>query len=118
MPVHGSTVWNNSDLLLCEMLCKLSCQKKKKGKKKEFIVSKQIQLTGLWRKEELSNSPVRISFLTLNVSTMGVIMPSMVPNILPSPKFTNMRKNMTDQKGEAGKWVIASVNAIKAKPVP
>lgn len=99
------------------MLCKLSCQKKKE-KKKEFILSKKFQLTALWRKESLRNSPVRISFLTLKVSTMGVIMPSMVPNILPSPKFTNMRKNMTDQKGEAGKWVIASVNAIKAKPVP
>lgn len=70
------------------------------------------------RKEKLSNSPVRISFLTLKVSTTGVMMPSMVPNILPSPKFTNMKKNMTDQKGEAGKWVIASVKAIKAKPVP
>lgn len=106
-------------VIYCSVKCSVNfhVKKRKKEKKKEFIVSKQIQLTALWRKE-LSNSPVRISFLTLNVSTMGVIMPSMVPNILPSPKFTNMRKNMTDQKGEAGKWVIASVNAIKAKPVP
>lgn len=46
-------------------------------------------------------------------------MPSMVPNMLPRPRFTSMRKNMTDQKGEeAGKWVMASVKAMKAKPVP
>lgn len=89
-----------------------------KKKTKNLIVPKKILFTALRKKECLCNSPVRISFLTLKVSTMGVIMPSMVPNILPSPKFTNMRKNMTDQKGEAGKWVIASVNAIKAKPVP
>lgn len=49
----------------------------------------------------------------------GVRMPSMVPNMLPRPRFTSMRKNMTDQKGEeAGKWVMASVKAMKAKPVP
>lgn len=48
----------------------------------------------------------------------GVRMPSMVPNMLPRPRFTSMRKNMTDQKGEAGKWVMASVKAMKARPVP
>lgn len=64
------------------------------------------------------NLPVRGSFLILNVSTKGVVIPSIVPNMLPSPKFTNMRKNITDQNGDAGKCVIASVNAIKAKPVP
>ena len=64
------------------------------------------------------SSPVRISFLTLKVSTTGVMIPSMVPNMLPSPRFTSMRKNITDQKGDAGKCVIASVKAIKAKPVP
>lgn len=42
----------------------------------------------------------------------------MVPNMLPRPRLISMRKNMTDQKGEAGKWVIASVKAMKAKPVP
>lgn len=46
------------------------------------------------------------------------MMPSIVPNMLPSPRFTSMRKNMTDQKGEAGKWVMASVKAMKASPVP
>lgn len=65
-----------------------------------------------------ANSPVRISFLTLKVSTIGVVIPSIVPNMLPSPRFTSIRKNITDQKGEAGKWVMASVKAMKAKPVP
>lgn len=63
-------------------------------------------------------SPVSISFLTLNVSTTGVMIPSMVPNMLPSPRFISMRKNITDQKGDAGKCVMASVKAMKAKPVP
>lgn len=62
--------------------------------------------------------PVRYSFRTLKVSTMGVRMPWIVPNMLPSPRLTNIRKNITDQKGEAGKWVMASVKAMKAKPVP
>lgn len=52
------------------------------------------------------------------MSISGVRMPSMVPNMLPRPRLTSMRKNMTDQKGEAGKWVMASVKAMKAKPVP
>lgn len=38
--------------------------------------------------------------------------------MLPSPRFTSIRKNMMDQNGEAGKWVMASVKAMKAKPVP
>lgn len=63
-------------------------------------------------------SPVSISFRTLNVSTIGVMIPSMVPNMLPSPRFISMRKNITDQKGDAGKCVMASVKAMKAKPVP
>lgn len=29
-----------------------------------------------------------------------------------------MKKNITDQKGDAGKWVMASVKAMKARPVP
>lgn len=49
---------------------------------------------------------------------MGVVMPAMVPIMLPRPRLMSIRKNMTDQKGEAGKWVIASVKAMKASPVP
>lgn len=45
-------------------------------------------------------------------------MPVMVPIILPRPRLMSMKKNMTDQNGEAGKWVMASVKAIKARPVP
>lgn len=49
---------------------------------------------------------------------MGVVMPVMVPIMLPRPRLMSMKKNMTDQKGEAGKWVMASVKAMKARPVP
>lgn len=45
-------------------------------------------------------------------------MPVMVPIMLPRPRLISMKKNMTDQNGEAGKWVMASVKAMKAKPVP
>lgn len=63
-------------------------------------------------------SPVNTSFRTLKVSMMGVVMPDMVPIMLPSPRFISIKKNMTDQNGEAGKWVMASVKAMKARPVP
>ena len=45
-------------------------------------------------------------------------MPVMVPIMLPRPRLISMKKNMTDQNGEAGKWVMASVKAMKARPVP
>lgn len=61
---------------------------------------------------------MNISLGTLKVSMMGVVMPAMVPIMLPRPRLMSIRKNMTDQKGEAGKWVIASVKAMKARPVP
>lgn len=49
---------------------------------------------------------------------MGVMMPSIVPNMLPRPRFMSMRKNITDQKGDPGKCVMASVKAMKANPGP
>ena len=49
---------------------------------------------------------------------MGVVIPVMVPIMLPKPRLISMKKNMTDQKGLAGKWVMASVKAMKASPVP
>ncbi len=49
---------------------------------------------------------------------MGVVMPVMVPIMLPRPKLISMKKNMTDQKGLAGKCVMASVKAMNARPVP
>jgi len=63
-------------------------------------------------------SPVNTSFRTLKVSMMGVVKPDMVPIMLPSPRVITIKKNMTDQNGEAGKWVMASVKAMKARPVP
>lgn len=45
-------------------------------------------------------------------------MPVMVPIMLPRPRLMSMKKNMTDQNGDAGKWVMASVKAINARPVP
>lgn len=49
---------------------------------------------------------------------IGVVIPAMVPIMLPKPRLMSIRKNMTDQKGEAGKCVMASVKAMKARPVP
>lgn len=63
-------------------------------------------------------SPVRISLRILKVSRIGVVMPVMVPIMLPRPRLISMKKNITDQNGDAGKCVMASVKAIKAKPVP
>lgn len=62
--------------------------------------------------------PVNISLGTLKVSMIGVVIPAMVPIILPRPRLMSIRKNMTDQNGEAGKCVMASVKAMKARPVP
>lgn len=64
------------------------------------------------------SSPHRISLRILKASSMGVVMPVMVPIILPRPKLMSMKKNMTDQKGLAGKCVMASVKAMNARPVP
>lgn len=64
------------------------------------------------------SSPHTSSFRILKASRMGVVMPVMVPIMLPRPKLISMKKNMTDQKGLAGKWVMASVKAMNARPVP
>ena len=45
-------------------------------------------------------------------------MPVIVPIMLPRPRLMSMKKNMTDQNGDPGKWVMASVKAMKARPVP
>lgn len=45
-------------------------------------------------------------------------MPVIVPIMLPKPRLMSMKKNITDQNGDAGKWVMASVKAMKARPVP
>lgn len=61
---------------------------------------------------------MKISLGTLKVSMIGVVIPAIVPIMLPRPRLISIRKNMTDQKGEAGKCVMASVKAMKARPVP
>lgn len=55
------------------------------------------------REHRRKDSPVKASFRTLKVSMMGVLMPAMVPIMLPSPRLISIKKNITDQKGDAGK---------------
>lgn len=54
----------------------------------------------------------------LKRSVSGARMPSIVPNMVLSPKLSSMRKKSADQKGLPGSSDMASVKAIKAKPVP
>lgn len=82
----------------------------------ETPISTGTQVYDLWGYSQ--NLPHRISLRILKASRIGVVMPVMVPIMLPSPKLMSIKKNMTDQNGLAGKWVIASVKAMKAKPVP
>ena len=44
--------------------------------------------------------------------------PSRVPNILPRPRVSNIMKNSTDQRGEAGIFTMASVKAMNVRPGP
>ena len=55
---------------------------------------------------------------TLKLSVRGARMPSMVPNIVLRPRLSSMRKNIADQKGLPGRSDMASVKAMKARPVP
>lgn len=54
----------------------------------------------------------------LKRSVSGARMPSIVPNMVLSPKLSSMRKKSADQKGLPGSSDMASVKAMKAKPVP
>lgn len=54
----------------------------------------------------------------LKRSLRGARMPSIVPNIVLSPRLSSMRKKRADQKGLPGRRVMASVKAMKARPVP
>ena len=51
-------------------------------------------------------------------SLSGTTTPSMLPNKVESPKQRSMTKKRTDQIGEPGILVMASVNTMKARPVP
>lgn len=54
----------------------------------------------------------------LKRSVSGARMPSMVPNMVLRPKLSSIRKKSADQKGLPGSKDMASVKAIKARPVP
>lgn len=51
-------------------------------------------------------------------SCSGTIIPSMLPNMEDRPRQKSIMKNRTAHNGEMGILVIASVNTMKAKPVP
>lgn len=53
------------------------------------------------------------------MSYIDVVTPSKVPNSLPIPSDSNIKKKIMDQKGAEGpNSTIAWVNTTKAKPVP
>lgn len=51
-------------------------------------------------------------------SCSGTRTPSMLPNIEDRPRQKSIIKKRTAHTGETGILVIASVNTMKAKPVP
>lgn len=51
-------------------------------------------------------------------SLMGVMTPSMLPNMEERPKLKSMTKNKMAHTCEPGISITASVNMIKAMPVP
>lgn len=51
-------------------------------------------------------------------SCKGTTTPSMLPNIVERPRQKSMTKNRTAQRGETGILMMASVNTMKARPVP
>jgi len=53
------------------------------------------------------------------MSYSDAVTPSNVPNSLPIPRDSNMRKNIMDQNGADGpNSLMACVNTTKANPVP
>ena len=61
---------------------------------------------------------VLLLWRVLKRSLSGARIPSIVPNMVLKPKLSSMRKKSADQKGLPGSSDMASVKAIKAKPVP
>lgn len=55
---------------------------------------------------------------TILRSCRGTRTPSMLPNMEDRPRQKSMTKNKTDHSGDKGIFVMASVNTIKARPVP
>lgn len=58
------------------------------------------------------------SFGNSFMSTREVATPSKVPNCESMPSVKSIRKKRTAQICAPGNWFIASVNMIKASPVP
>lgn len=52
------------------------------------------------------------------ISTKDVTTPSNVPNCESIPKVNSIKKNKIAHNWAPGNWFIASVNIIKANPVP
>lgn len=55
---------------------------------------------------------------TILRSLMGVMTPSMLPNMEERPKLKSMTKNNMAHTCEPGISITASVNMTKARPVP
>lgn len=65
--------------------------------------------------------PVMYSLrILLNISISNIVhnIPSKIPICDPSPNDSNIKKNITAQKGPPGSSTIACVKTMKAKPVP
>ena len=52
------------------------------------------------------------------MSLRDVRAPSSVPNMLSNPRVRSIRKNMMAHSGATGNWLMASVKAMNANPVP
>lgn len=86
------------------------------GEKKKWIPNGKLS------HQVLNNHrPVSISLRTRGKilrSTMDVMTPSSVPNWESIPRVSSIKKNRTDHRGANGNWLTASVQMMKAKPVP
>lgn len=68
-----------------------------------------------------NNLPVRTGLLNrLKKSISNIVhsIPSIIPIWLPSPKESNIRKNIIDQNGAGVSFRMAWVKTMKARPVP
>lgn len=96
-------------------------------KSKEFIKYTTIKYTTLIlvnvkKREQMWELPVTASFGHVLGKTLrscsGTRIPSMLPNIEDRPRQKSIIKKRMAHNGETGILVIASVNTMKAKPVP
>lgn len=70
----------------------------------------------------MSDAPVKISFGrrggTMCRSSRGVRMPSRLPNMEDRPRQKSMMKKSAAHSWDPGICITASVNTMKASPVP